>query len=1604
MIQHADFVHLHVHTQYSLLDGACKIQPLLNLASNLHLPALAITDHGNLFGAIEFYQTACAYGVKPIIGCEVYVAPDSRLEKSSQGIQESSYHLILLAKDEQGYKNLMKLVSIGFLEGFYYRPRIDKQVLSRYSAGLIGLTACLHGEIPQLIASGKAEKAQQLAGQFNEIFGQGNFYLEIQDNKIKEQNTTNRALIELSKKLSLPIVATNDVHYLNRSDAHAHDALLCIQTQTFLANTDRLKFSTDEFYFKSAQEMKELFRQLPEAITNTVAIAEKCNVELDFTKTYLPHYKPPEGKTREEFLCQLAQEGLRKRYKENTDKTAVERLNRELEIIKNSGYISYFLIAWDFIHYAKEKGIAHGPGRGSAAGSLVSYALGITDIDPLKYGLIFERFLNPERVSLPDIDIDFCYERRNEVINYVSEKYGKHNVAQIITFGTMGAKAVVRDVGRVMGMPYGEVDKIAKLIPNDLNITLASALQAEPELKTLYKNNAQVKELLDTSQALEGLTRHASTHAAGVVISEGVLTDYVPLFKTSDGQITTGVAMGSLEKIGLLKMDFLGLRTLTVIEQTLKIIKRMKAQEIEIENIPLGDEKTYQLLSQAKTVGVFQLESKGMRDLLNKLKPQKFEDLVALLAIYRPGPIGSGMVDDFIKRKHGQIPVTYDDERLKPILEETCGIIIFQEQVMRIASELAGFSLSQADILRRAMSKKTPEVMEEQRKYFVAGCIKNGMKRNIANKIFSLIEYFAGYGFNKCVVGSTELINADTGEPVPVEKLYNNKDFIKTFSCDENSFKVIPQKIKDIVCNGIKKVYRLKTQTGKEILATDNHPFLTVSGWKQLRDLQIDDMIATPRKIPLYLNNEIDEYKIISLANLLSEGNLCHTHGLYFYNNNKQEIDDFVKNIECFKKTRARVYQRNGKYEVYVGTGQDARFVKGQIPWNKRTLTSEGAKYNKISRSAARIWIEGLGLSNKKADEKFIPQFVFSLSVEQLALFIGRLWSGDGFIYTENNTIPYYSASSGRMAKELQSLLLRLGVVSIIKGKTFKYKYKNEVKKRYGYAVYLAGRKSIDNFLEKICPYIIARDIQIDFLRNYYKTVAENLESKDVVPQAVKTIIQKEKVKIGKYWGEIEKESGVCIKELYGGIKSYKKGFRRNTIKNLAIYFDSAELFKYATSDIYWDSIVSIEYAGVENTYDVEMEKVHNFIANNIIVHNSHSAAYALISYRTAYLKANFPVEFMTALLTSEKDNTDKIVTYINEANKMGIESLSPDVNESYAKFTMVSEKSIRFGLSAVKNVGQGAIESIIAARNKYGRFNSLYEFCEYTDSRLVNRKVIESLIKCGAFDSLGLFRSQLLAILDKAMEAAFSFQKDRQRGQFSFFDGNDSNHQFEKNFQEIPDIPEWPENQLLSFEKQMLGFYITGHPLARYSATLKNYATHSTSELSHLQEGEELSIGGIINKLKQITTKRNERMAIVGLEDLDGFVEVLVFPKTFAEYFKLIKMNSTIFIKGRINLRDKDPKIVASEIIPLSEAQKRYTRSIMINLFTTGLETEALAKLKHVLGRHPGKIPVYLTFLNPNNQGVQLEVGPDYYTEPSEKLVAEIENVLGEGVVTLKK
>lgn len=1132
----SEFVHLHVHTQYSLLDGACRINALVKKAAGMGMPALAMTDHGNLFGAIEFYQACKKNNIKPIIGCEVYLTPGSRLEKSAD--QRSICHLTLLASNNVGYSHLMKLASAAYMEGFYYKPRIDKEILSRYSAGLIGTSGCLKGEVCGHLLRGNFEAAVKAADDYRQIFEPGNYYIEVMDHGLPEQKRVNEQLFKIAEQLGLPVVATNDVHYIDHGQHMAHETLLCIQTQTTLNDTNRMRFDSDQFYFKSPIEMKAAFVSRPDVISRTLEVAEKCNLKLDFDQYHLPVYDPPQGLTTSEYLMQLCREGLARRYPSVT-KELEERLAHETRTIEDMGFVGYFLIVWDFISYAKSKGIPVGPGRGSAAGSLVSYLLGITDLDPIKYGLLFERFLNPGRKSMPDIDIDFCYERRGEVIEYVSQKYGQDNVAQIITFGSMQAKAAVRDVGRAMAMAYADVDRIAKLIPNTLGITIDESLNVEPQLRELITADRTAKQLLDTAMVLEGLNRHASIHAAGVVISDKPLIEYVPLFKSTDGQVTTAFDMDGVAKLGLLKMDFLGLRTLTVITDALKLIKKHRGVDIDIDTLPLDDEKTYTMLGQAKAAGVFQLESGGMRDLLKKMKPSEFEDLIAILALYRPGPMGSGMLDDFIKRKRGDTKITYPHHKLEPVLKATYGIILYQEQVMQIAVTLAGFDMTQADDLRKAMGKKIPAEMAKMRTYFVDGCNKKSrISDQEANSLFDLIDYFAGYGFNR-----------------------------------------------------------------------------------------------------------------------------------------------------------------------------------------------------------------------------------------------------------------------------------------------------------------------------------------------------------------------------------------------------------------------------------------------------------------------SHSAAYALITYRTAYLKANYPTEFMCALLTSERDNIDKVVEYVKEAEAIGIQVLPPDVNESMAQFSVTGDKNIRYGLLAVKNVGGSAIDSIVQERQKAGPYKSIFDFCKRVDLRLNNRKVVESLIKSGSFDGLGFRRAQLMAVLEPALNSGTKMQQEVLAGQFSFFGGT-ADESFGSDEQKIPDVPEWPQAQILANEKNLLGFYLSGHPLERYQAEIKEFTDFDTSSLKGAREGQSVRLIALISSVKLTTTKKtNERMAIVNLEDMHGELEAVVFPSSYQKAAASLKESIVVVVKGKVSIRDGAPKMVIEEMAGIDEVYN-LIKTVHVDLSRVG--RAGFDKLKEKLARFPGAVPVYLQIDTKNYKSVQVLVGKDLYVTPSEVLLEEIKALVG--------
>lgn len=1123
------FTHLHLHTEYSLLDGACRIKKLIARAKELNMNAIAITDHGSMYGIIPFYKEAQAQGIKPIIGCEVYVAPKSRFDNHEvNGVRY--YHLILLAKNNEGYRNLVKLVSLSNIEGMYYKPRVDKELLRKYSKGLICLSACIAGEIPQAIINNDLEHARTLINEYRDIFGQDNFFLEVQNHSIPEEALVAEAIFDLAYELNIKVVATNDAHYIHREDNKFHDVLLCIQTGKLLQDPHRMKFYNEEFYIKSASQMLDLFPNHPEAITNTQEIADRCNIDFTFGNLHLPNFPLPEGLTDKEYLAQLCDELIGERYPVRTPEIN-ERLQYELDIIHKMGYDSYFLIVWDFINFARRQHIAVGPGRGSAAGSIVAYILKITDIDPLKYNLLFERFLNPERVTMPDIDVDFCYIRRDEVIQYVKQRYGDDHVAQIITFGTMAAKGAVRDVGRVLDIPYGDVDHIAKLIPQELGMTLDKAKDESKELAALYTENATVHELLDYAEAIEGLPRHSSTHAAGVVISKDPVTDYVPI-QLSEGTFVTQYDKDIVESLGLLKMDFLGLRTLTVIADTIENIKINRGESINIDEIPLEDELTAQMLCKGETAAVFQMESAGMTALMKDLAPENFADLIPLVALYRPGPLGSGMVKDFIDGRHGKKEVTYMHPALEPILKETFGVVLYQEQVMQIVQVLAGFTLGQADILRRAMGKKKHSVLMSQKENFLEGARRNHIDEKLAATIFELLLNFADYGFNK-----------------------------------------------------------------------------------------------------------------------------------------------------------------------------------------------------------------------------------------------------------------------------------------------------------------------------------------------------------------------------------------------------------------------------------------------------------------------SHSAAYALVAWRTAYLKAHYPQEFMAAMLTSLM-TTNKIGEYIETCKRMNISILPPDINASYHQFTAVGE-SIRFGLTAVKNVGENAVKDIVKNRDEHGPFKSLENFCARITSRSINKRALENLIRCGAFDSLGAKRSQLVAIIDASMEYGARHQKDRASGQLDLFGAMEQPDPTLEAMEYVqkPDIPEFPKKEILQMEKEITGFYITGHPLDEYSSKIAHL--QNIEDIKKLREGTRISVAGIVRKARRLNTKKGDMMAFISIEDFVDEIEAVIFPKIFYQSMNDLIVDTNIVLRGRINRQDEQIKIIADRIINLDD----YIPDHYIQI-KPALEDEAsINELTDILKRHHGNNPIFIYFLSSHKL---IKANPELYIDGSKACIDELQAFLG--------
>jgi len=1157
-----DFVHLHVHTEYSLLDGFSRIKNLVNRAKELNMSAVAITDHGCMFGAIDFFKVAKKEGIKPIIGCEVYTAPRGMKDKDPN-FDKSQGHLILLAKDTTGYQNLIKLVSAAYVQGFYYKPRVDIDEIKKHSEGIIALSACLAGDVSQALMNRNYDKAKNIALKYKEIFGEENYYLEIQDHNLPEQKEVNRELIRLSKEIGVGLVATNDVHYVRKEDSKIHDILMCIQMGKTVNDPARMRFGSDEFYLKSREEMEEIFPEVQEALDNTVKIAQMCNVEFDFNTIHLPQYDVPDGYTPQEYLRMLCFKGLKERYKKPSQEI-LDRLEYELGVIEKMGYVEYFLITWDFINFARENSIMVGPGRGSAAGSIVSYTLYITDIDPIKYSLLFERFLNPERVSMPDIDIDFCYERREEVIDYVKRKYGEDHVAQIITFGTMGAKAAIRDVGRVLDVSYNKVDNIAKEIPFALGMTIDKALDTNPNLKKLYEEDSETKEIIDVSRKIEGMLRHASTHAAGVVISKKPIDEYVPLYKHQDA-ITTQFTMTTLEELGLLKMDFLGLRTLTVIRDALDLIEKNHNLKINFSKMEYDDPKVYELLSSGNTLGVFQLESAGMRSFMKQLKPDNFEDIVAGISLYRPGPMDS--IPVYINNKNNPENVEYLHKKLKPIMEVTYGCLVYQEQVMQVVRDLGGYSYGRSDLVRRAMGKKKMDVMEKEREYFIhgktdengeleiAGCVRNGVPEDIGNKIFDDMIDFAKYAFNK-----------------------------------------------------------------------------------------------------------------------------------------------------------------------------------------------------------------------------------------------------------------------------------------------------------------------------------------------------------------------------------------------------------------------------------------------------------------------SHAAAYGVLAYETAYLKAHYPVEFMAALITSVMGNTDKVVEYIRECNSLKIDVLKPDINKSFTKFS-VEDKSIRFGLAAVKNVGVNVLNNIIKERESSGEFKDFNEFCKRLDSKDLNKRIIESLIKCGAFDEMGDNRASLLLGYEKLLESISMDRKKNLAGQVSLFDGFEMDESINNDIQSmytLPHVKELEEKERLYLEKEVLGMYVSGHPLSQYKDEIKRNTTINNAELNEIKDDyitylnlneREVTMGGIVINKTIRTTKRNDLMAIIELEDLFGVIEVIVFPQVLQKYNTIIQEDKIIYIDGRLSIKeDENAKLIAREIRDMNDSGNKDKPTLYLKI--NSIENKELVNdLISVVTKYPGENDIYIYAENIK----QVYKWNHIKVNINENLINELEHILPKTNIKVK-
>ena len=1518
-----DFVHLHVHTEYSLLDGLGRIKNMVAEAKRLGQPALAITDHGAMHGAIEFFRAAKDAGIKPLLGVEAYQTQWGRpMGGRDSQLDKENYHLLLLAKNLTGYRNLLKIASHAQLDGYYYKPRVDHDFLAAHAEGLVATTGCMGAEVPQLLDQGKEREAYERLGWYVETFGRDNFFIELQEHSIPDLVKINKQLIPWAAKFDLQYVVTNDVHYVREEDGSPHEVLLCVQTGTTVTDPKRMRMSDRSYFLKSRAQMEETFRPFidlpPEAFSNTLRIADMCDVNPEDDAYHLPDIAIPEGYDYESYLRHLTEEGLTRLYAERaTDAEVQARKEHELRVIHQMGFDVYYLIVADLCDFARRSNIWWNV-RGSGAGSLVAYCTGITGVDPLKNNLIFERFLNPGRVTMPDFDLDFPDDQREEMIRYTVRKFGDAQVAQIVTFGRMKARAAVRDVGRAQGVELARVDKLAKLIPGIAGkpVTIKQCLTEGEEtyvaeLAQIYHSEPWARDLLDTSMQLEGVARHSGIHAAAVIVADRELSHYTPLMRPSKGGITTSIAQYEfpvLESIGLLKVDFLGLSTLSVMREAAHLIKERHGITFTLGNIPYEGEEAaeaFKLLSSGEVSGVFQVESQGMRRVLTEMQPTMFEHIVATISLYRPGPMD--YIPQYILRLHGKEKAEYKHPSLEAILAETYGIIVYQEQIIQILSALAGYTPGDADLVRRAISKKKESDIIKHGVRFVKGCEERGISKATADAIYADIAFFARYGFNKCLPGDVEVVDAATGRVVRVDDLYRDPSLAATtVTCDVDALKLTTGRVSAVMNNGVKPVYRLTTALGRQIDATANHPFYTFDGWQTLGELGPDAQIALPRTIPVEGATEWPEYEVIALGHLLAEGNLCHPHSVYFYSTDTDQRDDFVAAANSFQNVDCSIGTQRGVYYVYARRADRER------------------------KPGIMEWARTLGILGKNARTKEIPAAVFTLTNAQIALLVSRMWEGDGHIDVEGRSL-FYATSSQRMARQLQHLLLRLGIISRLRTVVFPYK-----EGRTGYQLFVTGSDNMARFGATIATRFVSAERRAQ-LNALVLAPEHSQSSKDVVPLAVKELVRAEKQTHALTWTQLNAATGVAQREFYPVGATGKQGFRRSTIGRLADFFGSASLHRYAESDIYWDRVVSIEYVGEKQTYDLEVPGTHNFVANDILVHNSHAADYAVITVQTALLKALYPVEYMAALLLVERDKTEKVVSFVSECRRMGIDVLPPDVNYSgldfdiqirppdtqqiaqrdpslgYA-FPVPEGSAIRFGMAAIKNVGEQPVQLTLAARAVEGPFKSLEDFCDRVNLQQVGKRPLECLIKAGALDRFGK-RSQLLAVMDQAFAQSKAVHDARDSGQLSIFDLMGGGEEQHVTPIRLPEMDEVSGKEKLTWERELLGVYSISHPLQNLGAELARYTTCSCAELDERYDGRGVTLAGLITSVRTLTTKKGDLMAYVMLEDLQGSSEVVVFPKSFAEHRDKLVLDAVVMIKGTAQTRNGQTNLLADVV-----------------------------------------------------------------------------------------